>query len=131
MLHNVYAALIAVDGFSPTSQVNSTGTAGNVIYLHLFMDALALQPCNPICTFFICFSLPILIVLFTSFSFCPVVTARDAWIQADTNRCEPIAAHHTPYFLPFFLWQLEAETMCCLQRICEQRTGGWSEELHG
>ena len=55
MLHNVYVALIAVDGFSPTSQVNSTGTAGNVIYLHLFMDALALQPCNPTCTFFIRF----------------------------------------------------------------------------
>ena len=81
MLHNVYASLIAVDGFSPTLQVNSTGTARNVIYLHLFMDALALQPCNPTCMFFI----PILIISFMSFSFFPVVTARNAWIQADAN----------------------------------------------
>ncbi|KAK0190071.1 Fungalysin metallopeptidase-domain-containing protein [Armillaria mellea] len=39
------------------------GAEGNIVYLHLFMDALSLQPCNP--TF---------------------VAARDAWIQADVNR---------------------------------------------
>ena len=41
----------------------SRSTAGNSVFLHLFLDALALQPCNP--------TLP---------------TARDAWIQADANR---------------------------------------------
>ncbi|KAF5346156.1 hypothetical protein D9758_009963 [Tetrapyrgos nigripes] len=63
MLHNVYAALVGVHGFSPNAKTDSTGSEGNVVYLHLFMDALALQPCNP--TF---------------------PTARDAWIQADQNR---------------------------------------------
>lgn len=32
MLHNVYAALLAVNGFSPTSQVTSTGTARNMLF---------------------------------------------------------------------------------------------------
>lgn len=63
MLHNVYAALVTANGFSTTSHTDPSGTSGNVVYLHLFIDALALQPCNP--TF---------------------VTARDAWIQADVNR---------------------------------------------
>ncbi|KAF5346110.1 hypothetical protein D9758_009972 [Tetrapyrgos nigripes] len=63
MLHNVYAALVGVHGFSPNAKTDTTGSEGNVVYLHLFMDALALQPCNP--TF---------------------LTARDAWIQADQNR---------------------------------------------
>ena len=63
MLHNVYAALVAAHGFSATARTDASGTAGNVVYLHLFVDALALQPCNP--TF---------------------VSARDAWIQADANR---------------------------------------------
>ncbi|KAI3616646.1 putative extracellular elastinolytic metalloproteinase precursor [Moniliophthora roreri] len=40
-----------------------TGLKGNVVYLHLFIDALAIQPCNP--TF---------------------LDARDAWIQADESR---------------------------------------------
>lgn len=40
-----------------------SGTAGNVVFLHLFIDALSLQPCNP-----------------------TLVNARDAWIQADVNR---------------------------------------------
>ncbi|KAI0069746.1 hypothetical protein K474DRAFT_992389 [Panus rudis PR-1116 ss-1] len=62
-LHNVYAALVAAHGFSTTARTDPSGTAGNVVYLHLFLDALQLQPCNP--TF---------------------ISARDAWIQADANR---------------------------------------------
>ncbi|KAF5379696.1 hypothetical protein D9615_005730 [Tricholomella constricta] len=63
LLHNVYAALVEAHGWSSTARTNPDGTEGNVVYLHLFIDALALQPCNP--TF---------------------VSARDAWIQADVNR---------------------------------------------
>ncbi|RDB18672.1 Extracellular metalloproteinase mep [Hypsizygus marmoreus] len=63
MLHNVYAALVTARGWSATARTDPTGTAGNVVFLHLFIDALPLQPCNP--TF---------------------VAARDAWIQADINR---------------------------------------------
>lgn len=49
MLHNVYAALVGAHGFSTTAHTDPTGTAGNVVYLHNFIDALALQPCNPTC----------------------------------------------------------------------------------
>jgi len=63
MLHNVYAALVAQRGFSNTALTNPDTTEGNVVFMHLFLDALLLQPCNP--TF---------------------VSARDAWIQADENR---------------------------------------------
>ena len=63
LLHNVYAALVGAHGFSDTARADASGSEGNVVYLHLFIDALALQPCNP--TF---------------------LTARDAWIQADANR---------------------------------------------
>ncbi|PFH47079.1 hypothetical protein AMATHDRAFT_182533 [Amanita thiersii Skay4041] len=63
MLHNVYAALVAAHGWSATSRTNPAGTEGNIVHLHLFIDALQLQPCNP--TF---------------------LSARDAWIQADANR---------------------------------------------
>ncbi|KAK7038838.1 hypothetical protein VNI00_010468 [Paramarasmius palmivorus] len=63
ILHNVYAALVSARGFSTTAKTNPNGTEGNIVHLHLFLDALALQPCNP--TF---------------------LTARDAWIQADVNR---------------------------------------------
>ncbi|KAJ6572791.1 Fungalysin metallopeptidase-domain-containing protein [Mycena vulgaris] len=63
ILHNVYAALVTAHGFSTTAKTNPGGTEGNIVFLHLFLDALALQPCNP--TF---------------------LTARTAWIQADTNR---------------------------------------------
>ncbi|KAL0957837.1 hypothetical protein HGRIS_000022 [Hohenbuehelia grisea] len=62
-LHNVYAALVAAHGFSTTARTNPTGTEGNIVHLHLFLDALALQPCNP-----------------------DMPAARDAWIQADANR---------------------------------------------
>ncbi|KAF8649622.1 hypothetical protein AX16_005711 [Volvariella volvacea WC 439] len=69
-LHNVYAALVAAHGFNPNARTQPDSTQGNVVYLHLFIDALAIQPCNP--TF---------------------VAARAAWIQADqvryggANRC--------------------------------------------
>ncbi|KAF7335729.1 Extracellular metalloproteinase mep [Mycena venus] len=63
MLHNVYAALVGAHGFSSTAHTDPTGSEGNVVFLHLFLDSLALQPCEP--TF---------------------LTARDAWIQADANR---------------------------------------------
>ncbi|KAG6819842.1 hypothetical protein H0H93_008045 [Arthromyces matolae] len=63
MLHNVYAALVSDRGFSNEALTNPDTTEGNVVFMHLFLDALLLQPCNP--TF---------------------VSARDAWIQADENR---------------------------------------------
>jgi len=63
MLYNVYAALVTAHGFSTTAKTDPTGTEGNIVFLHLFIDALPIQPCNP--TF---------------------LTARNAWIQADVNR---------------------------------------------
>ncbi|KAK0479831.1 Fungalysin metallopeptidase-domain-containing protein [Armillaria luteobubalina] len=63
VLHNVYAVLVQTYGWSPRAMDNATGGEGNIVYLHLFTDALSLQPCNP--TF---------------------VQARAAWIQADLNR---------------------------------------------
>ncbi|KAH8986535.1 Fungalysin metallopeptidase-domain-containing protein [Lactarius hatsudake] len=63
ILHNVYAALVTARGWSATARTNPGGTEGNIVFLHLFLDALLLQPCNP--TF---------------------LTARNAWIQADANR---------------------------------------------
>ncbi|KDN44231.1 hypothetical protein RSAG8_05704, partial [Rhizoctonia solani AG-8 WAC10335] len=59
--HEVYAALIEKYGF--TIEKNNPGsTAGNIVALHLFIDAMKLQPCNP--TF---------------------ISTRDAVIQADAN----------------------------------------------
>ncbi|KAF5312513.1 hypothetical protein D9619_002331 [Psilocybe cf. subviscida] len=63
ILHQVYAALVNKYGFSDTARTNPDGTEGNIVYMHLFLDALRLQPCNP-----------------------TMVTARDAWTQADVNR---------------------------------------------
>ena len=63
MLHNVYAALVDEHGYDADARTTPSSTAGNSVFLHLFIDALPLQPCNP--TF---------------------LTARDAWIQADVNR---------------------------------------------
>ncbi|KAF8331552.1 Fungalysin metallopeptidase-domain-containing protein [Amanita rubescens] len=67
MLHNVLAALVQERGFSTQALTNPDGPEGNVVFMHLFIDALALQPCNP--TF---------------------VAARDAWIQADQTRFQGI-----------------------------------------
>jgi extracellular elastinolytic metalloproteinase len=58
----VYSALVGKSGFEK-DYFNVNSTAGNVVFMHLFIDALAIQPCNP--TF---------------------LTARDAIIQADVNR---------------------------------------------
>ncbi|KJA20476.1 hypothetical protein HYPSUDRAFT_203789 [Hypholoma sublateritium FD-334 SS-4] len=63
ILHHVNAALVDKYGFSTTAMTNPDGSEGNIVFLHLFIDALALQPVNP--TF---------------------VFARQAWIQADANR---------------------------------------------
>ncbi|KAJ7210611.1 Fungalysin metallopeptidase-domain-containing protein [Mycena rebaudengoi] len=63
LLHNVYAALVGEHGFSDTAFTDPDQPEGNVVYLHLFIDALPLQPCNP-----------------------TITQARDAWIQADINR---------------------------------------------
>ncbi|KAG8773460.1 hypothetical protein FRC12_002524 [Ceratobasidium sp. 428] len=60
--HEMYSALVSKYGFS-TNKNDPTGTAGNIVALHLFIDSLKLQPCNP--TF---------------------RSARDAIIQADANR---------------------------------------------
>ncbi|KAJ7655472.1 Fungalysin metallopeptidase-domain-containing protein [Mycena rosella] len=63
MLHNVHAALVDAHGFSKTARTDPSGSEGNVVFLHLFIDALALQPCQP-----------------------DFLQARDAIIQADQNR---------------------------------------------
>ncbi|KAJ7282226.1 Fungalysin metallopeptidase-domain-containing protein [Mycena rebaudengoi] len=63
MLHNVYAALVKAYGWSPRAFTHPEDRQGNVVFLHLVIDALPLQPCEP--TF---------------------LTARDAIIQADRNR---------------------------------------------
>jgi extracellular elastinolytic metalloproteinase len=51
ILHNVLAALVDAHGFSKTARTDPSGTEGNVVFLHLFIDALALQPCQPDCAF--------------------------------------------------------------------------------
>lgn len=63
MLYNVYAALVEEHGWSATAKTDPSGSEGNVVWLHLFLDALKLQPCQA-----------------------EFVTARAAWIQADQNR---------------------------------------------
>ena len=49
MLHNVYAQFVAALGWSAIAMSDATGAEGNIVFLHLFIDALALQPCNPTC----------------------------------------------------------------------------------
>ena len=49
MLHQVYAALVDAHGFSADKLTNPDGTEGNIVYMHLFIDALSIQPCNPTC----------------------------------------------------------------------------------
>lgn len=81
MLFNVYAALVGTYGFSTSARTNPSGTEGNIVFLHLFIDSLALQPCNPTCKFDRGY---ITTKMLTGISI--VVTARNAWIQADVNR---------------------------------------------
>ncbi|KAF5328132.1 hypothetical protein D9611_014937 [Ephemerocybe angulata] len=64
MLHNVQDALVQARGFSEEKLTNPDAPEGNVVFMRLFIDALAVQPCNP----------PV------------IVQARDAWIQADQIR---------------------------------------------
>ncbi|KAI0321254.1 Fungalysin metallopeptidase-domain-containing protein [Amylostereum chailletii] len=61
--HNVHAALIDEHGFADDYLSNPDADGGNVMFGHIFIDALPIQPCNP--TF---------------------QTGRDAIIQADANR---------------------------------------------
>jgi extracellular elastinolytic metalloproteinase len=63
MLHQVSAALVAAHGFSNKKLTDANGKEGNIVFMRVMMDALAIQPCNP--TF---------------------VEARDAILQADQNR---------------------------------------------
>ncbi|KAL1740948.1 Fungalysin metallopeptidase-domain-containing protein [Schizophyllum fasciatum] len=63
VLHNVYAALVEGFGWDADFKTNADSEKGNVVFMHLFIDSLALQPCNP-----------------------TMVQSRDAWIQADENR---------------------------------------------
>ena len=62
ILVNVYYPLVRKYGFS-RNLFDPRQKEGNIVFLHLFIDALSLQPCNP--TF---------------------LNARDAIIQADVNR---------------------------------------------
>ncbi|KIO23277.1 hypothetical protein M407DRAFT_78274, partial [Tulasnella calospora MUT 4182] len=62
MLVEVFWALVEKHGFNKDI-TNVQSPEGNIVFLHLLVDALALQPCNP---------------AFTS--------ARDAILQADANR---------------------------------------------
>ncbi|KAG8972880.1 hypothetical protein FRB90_010111, partial [Tulasnella sp. 427] len=62
ILVEIYWALVGKYGFSPDLS-NPNQSHGNVVFLHLLVDALPIQPCNP--TF---------------------VDARDAIITADQNR---------------------------------------------
>ncbi|KAH9030751.1 Fungalysin metallopeptidase-domain-containing protein [Lactarius pseudohatsudake] len=73
MLHNVYASLVSVHGWSGTARTNPDGTEGNIVFLHLFLDALLLQPCNPTSCV-------------DADGEWTVIAARNAWIQADANR---------------------------------------------
>ncbi|KAG8902106.1 hypothetical protein FRB99_004833 [Tulasnella sp. 403] len=62
MLVEVYWNMVAAHGYSDNKNAPNQST-GNIMFLHLFVDALSLQPCNP--TF---------------------LDARDAIVQADVNR---------------------------------------------
>ncbi|QRV78696.1 extracellular metalloproteinase MEP [Ceratobasidium sp. AG-Ba] len=60
--HEIICALLQKYGYTQDG-FDTQGTGGNIVIMHLFIDAMKLQPCNP--TF---------------------LTARDAIIQADDNR---------------------------------------------
>jgi len=83
ILHNVYAALVGAHGWSATARTNPTGTEGNIVFMHLFIDQLPLQPCNPTC---MCSNFTANDILIDSTFSHLVLTARNAWIQADVNR---------------------------------------------
>jgi hypothetical protein len=49
MLHNVYASLVGQYGWDAAARTDPTLKTGNAVFLHLFLDSLLLQPCNPTC----------------------------------------------------------------------------------
>jgi extracellular elastinolytic metalloproteinase len=63
ILHNVYAALIGAHGWSATARTDPSGTEGNIVFLHLFIDALALQPCNPTCAWWASAPMQIMLIV--------------------------------------------------------------------
>ncbi|KAJ3501376.1 hypothetical protein NLJ89_g9366 [Agrocybe chaxingu] len=85
ILHNILAVLIDKYGWSSAAMTDPSGPEGNIVYLHLFIDALPLQPCNPTCT-------PSnLLNATTAHPEClQVVQARDAFIQADAIRYDGV-----------------------------------------
>src|SRR6266404_5398586 len=82
ILHNVYAALVAAHGWSSRAFTDPTTMEGNVVFYHLFFDALLLMPCPPTCEpNFLLLCLAVLTDMGRT-----VRSTRDAWIQADANR---------------------------------------------
>jgi len=49
MLHSLLAELIKMHGWSNNAMKDPSGPEGNVAFMHLLIDALPLQPCNPTC----------------------------------------------------------------------------------
>ena len=49
ILHYVNEALVEKYGFSTVAMTYPDGSEGNIVFLHLFIDALALQPAEPTC----------------------------------------------------------------------------------
>ncbi|KAH9029326.1 Fungalysin metallopeptidase-domain-containing protein [Lactarius deliciosus] len=85
-LHNVYAALVISNGWSKNALTDPTTNEGNVVWLHLFIDALLLQPCNPTCENFSFGPYSVALSRMDTDTEWSVLNARDAWIQADANR---------------------------------------------
>ncbi|KAG5350575.1 hypothetical protein C0989_010341 [Termitomyces sp. Mn162] len=94
MLHNVYAPLVIAHGWSANAHTDPSGTEGNIVFLHLYIDALPLLPLiRPKA-----FLSPLDSLLSRSESgnqseTMPTLTnphtvlnVRDAWLQADVNR---------------------------------------------
>ncbi|KAF8812181.1 hypothetical protein BYT27DRAFT_7087926, partial [Phlegmacium glaucopus] len=49
IFHNIHAALVDKYRFSKTAMTDPDSTEGNIVFVHLFIDALALQPVRPTC----------------------------------------------------------------------------------
>jgi hypothetical protein len=47
MLHNTYAALGIKHGWSATARIGPSGSEGNIVFMHFFINSLSIQPCNP------------------------------------------------------------------------------------
>ncbi len=81
MLRNVYAALVEAHGFFSTKMDDPWSTEGNIVWLHLFVGTLSLQPCNSTREYRWQPSRGTL-----ADECAPVRNARDAWIQANQDR---------------------------------------------